>query len=118
MPDSEDEDNEINWFGIDLPENPLFHVSGSVPKNDPAQLFHKAVSEFRHMIRPGSKPTSFDTAQAAYNSQNYKPYYHVPLGDRMLNLGEDEINVYLNGKLVRAVVDIKANYNLISRMTL
>ena len=117
MPDSEDEDIEINWFGIDLPENPLFHVSGSVPKNEPAQLFHKAVSEFRHMIRPGSKPTSFDTTQATYNSRNYKPYYHIPLGDRTLNIGEDEINVRLNGKLVRAVVDTKANYNLISRTT-
>ncbi len=112
---SDSEGNEEDWLDVQ-PED--FQVSAlqTASRNEPGRIFHKAMADFLKILKPASRPASYESAQATYNARVYKAFYQIPIGNRNLSIDEGEQQIRINNKSMRATFDAKANYNLMTKV--
>ena len=109
------EEEEVeDWYDVDQPNVPNTHVSQIAPRGDLSELYHRALVDFKRVTRPESQPASHADAQEAYNARSYKAFYHIPIGDQILNMDEGEHAIQVNSTAIQAVLDPQLNYNLIT----
>ena len=94
--DIEEEEEVEDWYDVDQPSTPNAHVSQITPRGDLSELYHRALMDFKRVIRPESQPSNHADAQKAYNTHTYKAYYHIPIGDQILNMDEGEHAIQVN----------------------
>jgi hypothetical protein len=111
---SDSERNEEDWLDVQ-PEDFQVAALQTASRNEPGQIFHKAMADFLKILKPESRPASYESAQATYNARVYKAFYHIPIGNRNLSIDEGELQIRVNNKSMRATFDAKANYNLMTK---
>src|SRR3984885_14329439 len=79
------------------------------------EAFNNAVNSCMEIVKPGIEPINISDARSTYDEQAFHMTYHLPLGNKALNIRDGSHNVQINGKTFRALLEPSAHFNIVTK---